>query len=692
MSKSVKGRPVRVGVVGAGYVSTHHLRALRGVKGVTVVGIADPDRARAEKAAAEFGVPKVFGTLAEMAAERPDAVHILTPPASHCELTLQALEMGCHVLVEKPMALSVEDCDRMIAKAQSAGLALSVNHSARFSPALRRAAEIARGGGLGEVLAVEITRGSSYPPYSGPGIPAHYRDGGYPYRDIGVHGLYLFEEFLGEIEEVRTDFRSSGADPNLLFDEWRSTVRCRKGFGHMYLSWNARPMQNEVHVIGTQGFLRVDLFLETLLMRRNLPGPKAAELIFGNLLWSVKHFWQVGWNTVGFATGRMKPSHDLHDAVAAFATALVNGAEPPVAPEEGRRMVRWVEEAARPADLEKCRLLQPVTRPGRPRALITGAGGFLGGVLLERVLDSLGEGETVRVLARYRPHSKLREDPRVEVIYGDLGDAEAVDRAVAGVDLVYHAGATMNGDWEDFERGTILGTRNVVEACARHAVQRLVYVSSLSVLDYATLADSSVVTESSAVEPRPDERGFYAKSKLEAENVVLDAIRRSKLPVVVLRPGQIFGRGAEMIPPYGTVGLGSRWLIMGNGSLPLPLVYVEDVVDAMLAAGERPDVEGAIVQLVDPKIITQREFASAAAVKLKGRVQVSFAPMWFLRLAAIGLEAVGKALGRRVPLTRYRLRSIKGIRNFDCSAARDLLGWSPRIGAGEGLRKTYLES
>jgi len=90
--------------VGAGYVSAYHLRAVRSLGFAELAGIADLDQERAHKMAQEFGVPAVYKTLAEMAAAKPDVVHILTPPGTHCALTLQALEMGCHVFVEKPMA------------------------------------------------------------------------------------------------------------------------------------------------------------------------------------------------------------------------------------------------------------------------------------------------------------------------------------------------------------------------------------------------------------------------------------------------------------------------------------------------------------------------------------------------------------------------------------------------------------
>src|SRR5580700_3876267 len=122
---------VKVGLVGAGYVSAYHARALRSLPFVEIVGIADLDQKRAAALAAEFQIPKVYPSLQAMAEAQPKVIHILTPPGSHAALALEALAMGCHVFVEKPMAESAADCDRMIRSAREKGLVLSVNHSAR---------------------------------------------------------------------------------------------------------------------------------------------------------------------------------------------------------------------------------------------------------------------------------------------------------------------------------------------------------------------------------------------------------------------------------------------------------------------------------------------------------------------------------------------------------------------------------
>jgi predicted dehydrogenase/nucleoside-diphosphate-sugar epimerase len=674
----------RVGVVGAGYVSAYHLRALQTLPHVTVVGIADIATSRAQQLAAQFGIPKVYRTLAEMREARPDVIHILTPPTSHCPLAIEALEMGCHVFVEKPLAPTGEECDRMIAAARRAGRVLSVNHSARMDPVILQGLKLLEQGACGDVLAVDFFRGSDYPLYAGGPMPAPFRQGGYPFQDMGVHALYLMEAFLGTIRDADIRYRSTGKNPNVFFDEWRGTVECAKGVGQMYLSWSVRPMRNELYIHGTRGYMHLDCFLQTCTVHKSLPGPKAIQASVDAVTHALGTLHNVPRNMLRFVRGKLRPSPGIHAGVLQFHDALSRGVEPPVSVEEGRRMVVFAEGITRRADADRDRALR-LSDPVKPaRILVTGAAGFLGTALLNRLQS---QGETVRILLR-KPSAQVESLPGVHAVYGDLGDPEAVDRAVAGVDLVYHVGATMRGrGWGDFESGTVWGTRNILESCRRHGVKRLVYVSSVTVLDYAGPRAGAVVDESAAVEPHPEERGAYTQSKLQAERLVLDAIRDQQLPAIILRPGQIFGRGAESIPPYGTIAIGGRWVVIGSGKLRLPLVYVEDVVDAMLQAA-CTNVTESVFQLVDSTPITQNEYIEQCRTALGTSLKVMHAPRAFLFAAGTALEILGKLLHRGVPLSRYRLRSIKELR-FDCSAAEDKLGWKPVIGVTGGFREMF---
>jgi predicted dehydrogenase/nucleoside-diphosphate-sugar epimerase len=675
---------VRVALVGAGYVAAHHLRALKALAFVDVVGICDRDRSRAQTLADKFGVKAVYPDLRSMAETKPHVVHILTPPEFHCPLALEAIDMGCHVFVEKPMAESVEECDRMIARAREKGVRISVNHSDRFDPVVLQAIEMARSGACGDILAVHSIRSSDYPPYGGGPLPAPYRQGSYPFRDLGVHSMYLVEAFVGEIKKLEVKWYETGRDPMLTFDEWRAYAECENGTGSIYISWNTRPIQSELEIHGTRGVIRVDRFLQVCEMNRILPGPKAIGNIINGYRAALRRSFRIPVNLFRFVTGSLKPEPGIYNCVQAFHYALRNDQPLPVPPEEGRRMIAWIEQTCADADRDKeSRLQAELTRSLPPaRVLVTGGAGFLGRPLVERLV---ARGDSVRLLLRRPPAEPFPDG--VGIVYGSLGQPEVVDHAVEGVEVVYHVGAAMRGGAAEFEQATVWGTRNVVDACLRHRVKKLVYVSSLSVVDHAGHVSGVAVTENTAYEPHPDRRGVYTRTKMQAEKMVLDAIRERGLNGVVIRPGQIFGPGSERVTPNGVIGIAGRWLVAGNGSRALPLVYRDDVVDALLMAETAEAANGQLINIVDPTRITQNEYLRHC--KSVEGLRVHRVPVWILMLGSTGVEILGEMLKREVPLTRYRIRSLKPLSPFDVTKARNLLGWAPHVGVDEGLKRTF---
>ena len=664
----------RVALVGAGYVSPYHIRALRTLTHVRIVGIADVAVSRARALAERFDIPGAFGNLTEMRAAQPDVVHILTPPAWHARLAIEALDMGCHVFVEKPMAPTVAECDAMIAASLRSGRVLSVNHSAADDPVVVHALDLVRRGVCGDVVGVDFHRSSDYPKYAGGALPDAFRWGGYPFHDVGVHALYLLEAFLGAIQNVDVRFESTGRDPGVFFDDWRGTVTCARGRGAFYLSWSARPIKNEIFVHGTRADLHVDCFLQTCTVRRMLPGPKPVTAGLNALTAAARTLWHVPKNVYRFASGSLQPSPGIHAGVVRFHEALAHGRRPPVSAGAARRLIEWLEPIGRDADTRRDQELRLHEAREPRRVLVTGATGVLGRALVDRLRAN---GESIRVLTRRRS-SALEGLTDVQVVYGDLGDPEAVDRAIAGVQIVYHVGAATSGrTWTEFECGTVRGTANVVRSCEKYNVDRLVYVSSLTVLDYARHSPRAVVNEDAFLEPNPEQRGSYTQAKLLAERIVVDAHRTSQLRAVVVRPGQIVGPGYQAVPPYGTIALAGRWIAIGSGHLKLPVVHVNDVVDALLAAATRPGVCGSVFHLVDSTPTRQRDYIDQCRDAMEGPLKVHYIPRAVLLVAGAALEAVGSVLSRRMPLSTYRVRSIKEL-TFDCSAARRQLGWVPR--------------
>ena len=677
---------VRIVVVGAGYVAAHHLAALRSLDFVDVVAVCDLDLQAAAELAQRFGVPRSARGLDELQGERVDAVYVLTPPASHVVIARQAMEMGCHVLVEKPMADTAADCEALVALAKARGLSLGVNHSDLLDPVLKRAIEVVRAGRIGDVRSVDIVRNSDYLPYAGGPLPAMLRQGSYPLRDLGVHGLYTIEVLLGPIHGVRVDWQARGTVSGIPYTEWQVAADAGEGTGRLLLSWTARPMENTLVIRGTQGSIHVDRFLQVCREQPQLPGPKFVGIVLGGFGQALRDVFRIPWSMLRFATGRLESSPGIREGARAFARAVRDRKPPPFTGEDALRIAGWMDTICAAPDAAAIASRQARFAPLLPAdALVTGAAGFLGRALVSALR---ARGQTVRVLVR-SPSDLLAGDPGVQQVVGDLGDPEIVDHAIAGASVVYHVGAAMRGGPREFEAGTVWGTRNIVESCRKHGSARLVYVSSMSVFDHAGRRDGEVLTEDYRFEPHPQSRGAYTQTKLAAERVVVEAIERERLPVVILRPGQIFGPGAETVTPNGVVALAGRWLAIGKGACTLPLVYRDDVVDALLLAAESPHAVGRVFNIVDPDTVTRDDYLQRCKRKLGDRIRLLHVPEWCFLALSSGVEMLGKLLKRDVPLTRYRVRSLRPLANFDVSAAGDALGWTPRVGVREGLDRTF---
>jgi len=676
---------LRVGLVGAGHISEFHANALQRVPRARLVGIADVDTSRAAGLAARFNVPKIFPTMEALISEGVDVIHILTPPDTHAQLAIQALKNGCHVLVEKPLATCVEDVDRISAAAEAAQKSVCVNHSLLYDRFVSKALGLVRSGAIGVPLSFDYFRSSEYPPYRGGPLPVHYRNGGYPFLDQGVHAVYLAETFLGPIEDLKTYYGTYGGDSNLLFDEWRVAAQCQRGTANIQISWNVRPLQSWFVVQGTEGVLRANLFAMWVTHSRRLPLPKAPARAFEAMSEGLSISAQVPANIARFACKKIVQYDGLHSLVAAFYRALETGAAMPVLPGPARSTVYWTCRVSEEADAAKIKFQGQFQNGGRAKVLVTGATGLIGRNLVRRLLQ---KGDRVRIFVRRPPPAEFVNDFHVEVFLGDLGDPAAVDRAVAGTEIVYHAGATMKGGAHDHERGSVCGTKNVVESVLRHGVERLVYISSLSCLHAAASGRGDIVTEDWPVEPSPAKRGAYTQAKTEAEKIVCDAVRERGLRAVLLRPGRVFGPGMTLLTPEVARRVGNLFVILGDGTHELPLVYVDDVVNAVVLAAEKSKFDGRVFHIVDRAPITQNQLVEDYILTNAGNAKVLHLPVTILYILAAGVEVLSRVLRRPPPLSIYRVKSAMARMRFDCSRAEREIGWQPLVGIASGLQET----
>ncbi len=318
-------------------------------------------------------------------------------------------------------------------------------------------------------------------------------------------------------------------------------------------------------------------------------------------------------------------------------------------------------------------------------ALVTGATGFIGSHLVPNLLE---KGYKVRCLVRGTSALAKLDGLDVELFPGDLSDCRSLGRAVRGVDYVFHlAGLTKTAKSHEFYDVNARGTENLVEAAAREnpGIRKFVYLSSHAAAGPSL--NGLALTE----EKEPHPVSHYGKSKLMGERAVLE--RSGPMPAVVLRPTAVYGPGDRDLYLFFKAikkGVFPYW-----GACRYSLLYVEDLVQGIIAAAEAPEDAGKVFFLSDGNIYTNEEIAEAIAgafsdnrAEKKEKLKILKLPMprLFLLIAATFSALAGKDSGI---INKDKLREM-GFPNWCCDPGRAIreIGFVPKITLKEGAKWT----
>lgn len=315
-----------------------------------------------------------------------------------------------------------------------------------------------------------------------------------------------------------------------------------------------------------------------------------------------------------------------------------------------------------------------------PLILVTGANGFIGSHLTEELLR---RGRRVRVLVRPQADLRWLQGLPVEWCRGDVTHPETLPAAVQGCSIVYHLGAAIHApDLAAFRRINTDGTHSLLACCREHApgLQRFVFVSSISAAGPST-ADRPK-SENDPCVPVSD----YGRSKLEAEEI----IRREAgdLPWVIVRPPNVLGeREKEVDSMLRMVGMRLR-PFMGNGDRQTSFCMVQDLVQALILAAEHAAALGQTYFVTDGNQYSWMEPVDILA-RLMGKHRLRLTlPYPILRAIALGCEIIAPRLGRKPPVTRGALYSVRHrYWTFDGGKIRRELGFTPTLSLEDGLRR-----
>jgi nucleoside-diphosphate-sugar epimerase len=321
------------------------------------------------------------------------------------------------------------------------------------------------------------------------------------------------------------------------------------------------------------------------------------------------------------------------------------------------------------------------------KTLITGATGFLGSHVVERLLQ---RGDSVRALVRPTSDIAFLQSLGVELVLGDVTDAPSLSPALRGIDVVYHAAAMVSdwGRWEGFRTVTINGTRNMLKASVAAGTPRFLYVSTDGVYRYEDLRKG--VTEESRTETHFGPLDYYRRSKTAAEKIAR-RFQRDGHAVSIVRPALILGeRDRAMLPGVVAFLRGPLSAYMGNARNPLPYVYVGDVADLCIRAATNDLAKGQIYNAVSDEPVTQRTLFQTAAEIVNIREPQRHIPFRLVYAITAAMEVKSRlsGWGSRPDLTRFSANLLGVEFREDASKASRELGWKPEVSLRDAVTRS----
>lgn len=703
--KAFKTSRKQVALLGTGYIAAWHARAIASVPGVELVAVCDQVGSRATTFAQAFGISRTYGDLKTMLAnERLDSVHVLVPPDAHFEAARTILCAGVNAFIEKPMGTSPYECEKLVRLAQERELRLGVGHNFLFSECYVRLRDDIQKGVFGPIDQLTITWHHELPQAtSGPFDIWMLREPPNIMLEVGSHCVAQMLDLVGIPDTLKANASNPVDLPTgqKFYRRWQ--VNAFKGPTAIELRCSFVPAFAEytIQVRGSLAAATVDFDRNTYTLRRHRPlsedfdryamvadgagsARRQARRTLRNYVLSKLH---LGSNGTPYGAS----------IAAAMNAFYASGAiDQRISSQRCTDVIRVCEEIGRAAlttaqptieSPARSKLLSIDTRELPPaRTLVLGATGFIGRELTRRLIQ---DGQRVRVLVR--SPGKLAEDlcdARLQCIRGDLSDPRALRDAMAGVECVYHLARVDARSWADYERDEIGVTRGIAEAAMDAGVKRLIYTGTID--SYYAGIRAGTITEDTALDPRIERRNLYARAKAKSEHLLMQMRRTHGLPIVILRPGIVIGRGGS--PMHWGVGrwwYGAVCQTWGDGRNPLPLVLVEDVADALVLAAAVPGIEGESFNLVADPCLSAQDYLDEIDRFADFRIQRYATPIlkfYLTDMAKWVVKVATRHADRRLPSYRD-WESRRQLAVFDCTRAKVRLGWRPTSDRAELIRK-----
>lgn len=334
---------VNITIVGLGAVAQEHIKIWRKMSKVTVTAVCDSNKQRAKETAKTWKIPAYYSDLTQTLPKQPiSIVDICTPPQAHCSLILQALEAGCHVIVEKPLTMTTDEAKTIISRQKNSQAKVTVIHNWLYAPVMRKALSLIKKGSLGEVFSVGIIalQTPNDPMLANKNHWCHSLPGG-RFGEMLAHPIYILQAILGQLEVKSVHAMKLGSYPWIISDELRIDLETDESSASIYASFNCARDDAVINIYGMKGILKINLDNDTLVHLK----PRPLTLLSKGMD-SLQQAYQLVSSTAKGALSKLsgKWVGGTELCLRAFVDSVLNDKEPLVSLKEAYDTVELLEQ------------------------------------------------------------------------------------------------------------------------------------------------------------------------------------------------------------------------------------------------------------------------------------------------------------------------------------------------------------
>ncbi|PCJ49782.1 MAG: hypothetical protein COA74_04855 [Gammaproteobacteria bacterium] len=685
---------LRAAILGAGFISKHHLRAIQRKNNVDLVAVCDLNEQAASQLVQNSNTIKIYTSLNKMLEEADlDVIHVLTQPDSHYVLGKAIINAGCNVIFEKPVTVDLDQAIELSQVAEEKNVAVAVSHNFIFSRPYLQLTKLLKKGGLGPIKTIRIVWKKTLPQItSGPFDLWMLRKPENILFETGSHAVSELLAIVGQTEilEVVTNRSKILPTGTVFHQSWSISAKSGQTLITIDTSFDMGYEQHFVEVEGTFGIAKADI--ENDVFYSELPTGRMydSERLHVNTRAGLARIKQAMKTYFSYATSKF---NNLSTG-GPFETSVLNSIDncyehifqnSPCnnsSIEFAISIAKVVEsiQTKMPVTISSENMPTTPTTVSKPildaKVLIVGATGFIGKKLLMELQE---KNITVRALIRNASSLVgVAISKNTELMLGDYRNESIIEDALYGIEVVIHLAVAHSTSLSGYLKADSDPTIKFARLCQKHNIKRFIYAGTI---DSLNLSKSTAIREIDSVDRKIKRRNNYAHSKAITETRLNDLYLKEKFPIVILRPAIVLGVGG----PVTHVGVAS-WFDLGHcaywgtGSNKIPIILVDDVAKAMALAIDAKGIDGKTYNLSSPSCISAKEYVQEVERILGSKIVTSSSntyKLYFMDMFKWIIKViVGHPDKSRIPsLHDWNCR--KQISGFDTEQAETDLKWKP---------------